>query len=184
MIITDMLLSPNIFSRPGKKLDKVMGLVFHYLGNAGQGPIGARNYWESLKTQDMADAKPDISASCHYIVGFRGEIVRAIPEDEKAYHCGASSYTGMARDFFGIYCTPENSPNRVTLGIEMCHALESGEISIVTRSATRELARDICVRYGLDPLRDIWRHNDITGKMCPLWYVTHDEEWQTFLRSI
>jgi N-acetylmuramoyl-L-alanine amidase len=184
MDIREELLSENIFSRPGKKLDSVMALVVHYLGKAGQGPMGARNYWEGLKTQSDADDRPDISASAHYIIGFKGEIIRTIPEDEKAYHCGGATYTKAAQEYFGRYCTNQNSPNRVTIGIELCHALASGEPSIVTRSSARELLRFLCNKYGLEPKRDIWRHADITGKPCPLWYVTYPEDWKAFIDSI
>ena len=184
MQITESLLSKNIFSRPGKPLDRVMAVVVHYLGNPGQGPRGARDYWESLKTQDAADAVPDRSASAHYIVGLDGAILRTIPETEKAYHCGAAKYTPAAEAFFGIYCTPQNSPNRVTIGVELCHPRADGEPTTFTRSAALELLRDLCRRHGLDPRRDIWRHHDITGKDCPRFFVAHDQAWRDFIAEI
>jgi N-acetylmuramoyl-L-alanine amidase len=187
--IADAQLSKNQFSRPGVPLDRVMAIVVHYLGNPGQGPRGARDYWEGLKTQDAADKNPDVSASAHYVVGFKGEVLLAIPEEEKAYHCGGASYTSTAQAFFGIYCSPQSSPNRVTIGVELCHADTTGRPSIVTRSAARELVRDLCQRHGLDPKRDLWRHWDITGPkangvICPKWFVEHPDDWAAFIASI
>jgi N-acetylmuramoyl-L-alanine amidase len=184
MNITDALLSPNQFSRPGKPLEAVRAVVVHYLGNPGQGPQGARDYWESLKTQDAADARPDISASAHYVVGFEGEILRAIPEDEKAYHCGAASYTDAARAFFGDYCAPDSSPNRCTIGVELCHPDATGKPEDATRAAAVELVRDLCDRYALNPLFAVWRHWDVTGKACPKWYVDNPDEWARFILDL
>ena len=184
MKINDALITPNRFSRPGNPLEKVLAIVVHYLGNPLQGPYGARDYWDGLKTQDAADAKPDISASAHYIVGFDGSIIRAIPESEKAYHCGSASYTKKAQEFFGAYCSPSSSPNRVTIGVELCHPDESGKPMTETEGAALELVRDLCMRYNLDPSRHVWRHFDITGKICHKWYVDQPDEWARFLRLL
>jgi N-acetylmuramoyl-L-alanine amidase len=182
--IKELLLSPTQFSRPGKPLDKVMGIVIHYLGKPEQNPQQARNYWESLKTQDDADKIPDISASAHYIVGFQGEILRAIPESEKAFHCGGAFYSTEAKVFFGGYCSPYSSPNRVTIGVELCHPDWTGKPTEPTRAGALELVRDLCTRYSLDPRRAVFRHFDITEKDCPRWYVAHVDEWARFVAEI
>jgi N-acetylmuramoyl-L-alanine amidase len=184
MNITEALLSPNQFSRPGKKLDRVMAIVVHYLGKPEQGPRGARDYWEGLKTQDDADLKPDISASAHYVVGFHGEILRCIPEDEKAFHCGGVFYSAAAKAFFGNYCAPDSSPNRVTIGVELCHPDWTGMPTDATRSGALELVRDLCDRYLVNPCRAVFRHFDITGKDCPRHFVAHPEDWADFIESI
>jgi N-acetylmuramoyl-L-alanine amidase len=183
--ITEALLSKNQFSRPGKPLDCVKAIVVHYLGNPGQGPHGARDYWESLKTQDAADKRPDISASAHYIVGFEGEILRTIPETEKAYHCGALSFTDAALEFFGDYCTdPNSSPNRVTIGVEFCHFEASGKPGAKTRASLLGLVQCLCQRYELNPLFHVWRHWDVTGKTCPKWFVDNSDEWSRFILDL
>jgi N-acetylmuramoyl-L-alanine amidase len=185
MKIVDDLLTTNQFSRSGRPLVKVMALVVHYLGAPGQSAHIARDYWEGLKSQDAMDAKPDISASAHYIVDLDGTIYRTIPETEKAYHCGAKAYTETARAFFGSYCTdPNSSPNRVTIGIEITHPESDGKPNSITLSAARVLLQDLCRRYGLDPGSQIFRHYDITGKDCPRWFVAHPDEWRAFIESV
>lgn len=181
MKVFDDLIPENCFSRPGKKLDKVLAIVVHYLGNPGQGPRGARDYWACLAGQDDADTIPDISASAHFVVGFDGEILRAIPEDEKAYHCGAAGYTRLAMSLFGDYCRPVSSPNRVTIGVELCHPGADGKPLPETESAAIELVRELCATHGLDPRFSVLRHFDVTGKDCPRWYVAHPEAWRRFL---
>jgi N-acetylmuramoyl-L-alanine amidase len=185
MRIIDNLLTINQFSRRGQALDRVMGIVVHYLGAAGQTALQARNYWDGLKSQNAMDAKPDISASAHYIVDLDGLILRTIPENEKAYHCGAKVYTQAAQDFFGDYCrNPNSSPNRVTIGIELTHPQDDGKPTPTTIDVARELVRDLCRRYGLDPRKQVFRHYDITGKDCPRWFVANPEDWNAFLVSI
>ena len=184
MLIAEMHLSRNQFSRPGRALDPLKAVIVHFVGYPGQAADRVRAYFESLKTQDAADKVPDRSASAHYVVGFRGEIIQCIPEGEVAYHCGGI-YTPWAREYFGDYCKNPSSPNRCTLGIEMCHKDASGKPSIVTLSAARELIRDIFRRHKITaPRTALFRHYDITGKDCPRWFVSHPEAWQDFIDSI
>ena len=36
----------------------------------------------------------------------------------------------------------------------------------------------------LDPRKDFIRHYDVTGKLCPLYYVKHEKAWEGFLSQI
>jgi N-acetylmuramoyl-L-alanine amidase len=190
MRIIEDLLTINNFSRRGLPLDEVKAIVFHYVGKAGQWAREVRNYFDGLRSQDAMDAKPDISASAHYIVDLDGLIYRAVPEQERAYHCGALSYPPNAQAFFGRYCTdPRLSPNRVTIGIELTHPGQDGKPNDLTIEAAQELGRDLCMRYRLDPKRQVLRHYDVTGPkangvLCPLWFVKNPDEWQRFIDSI
>ena len=184
-VIIEDLLTINPFSRSGKFLDKIMALVIHNIGVGGQSAKEARNYWENLKTQEDRDAKPDISASAHFIIDLDGKIIRTIPETEKAYHCGATTYTLEAQDFFGNYCTDRTmSPNRVSIGIELTHPDSSGKPTRETFESALLLVRFLCEKYGLNPRKDVWRHWDITRKNCPRWFVSHESAWTLFLESI
>ena len=184
MNIEEDLLPKNQFSRPGKALDRVMAVVIHYLGKPGQSARVARQYWASLASQDAADARPDISASAHYIVDANGTILRTLPESEKGYHCGSPIYTDQAKAFFGDYCTKDSSPNRVTIGVELAHFDWTGKPSPETEDATVELVRDLCARYALSPMHAVWRHYDVTGKDCPHYFVTYPNEWARFLERL
>jgi N-acetylmuramoyl-L-alanine amidase CwlA len=37
--------------------------------------------------------------------------------------------------------------------------------------------------HGLSP-NDLWRHYDVTGKICPKYYVDRPDEWDAFRASI
>lgn len=180
-----MHLTRNQFSRPGRALDPLKAVIVHYVGNSGQAADRVRAYFEGLKTQNAADSTPDRSASAHYVIGFRGEIIQCIPENEVAYHCGGI-YTPWAREYFGEYCTnPRKSPNLCTIGIELCHKDATGQPSIVTLSSARELIRDIFQRNKIhSPMTALFRHYDVTGKDCPKWFVAHPDAWLDFIDSI
>ena len=158
MNITKMLLTPNKYSRPQIPLKRVTKIAVHYVGNAGSSAEGNRNYFESLK-----DGKHGY-ASSHYIVGLKGEIIQCVPENEWAY------------------CT--NEANEYSISIENCHPKADGKFNARTRQSLTELCADICVRYGLDPLKDIIRHYDVTGKPCPLYWVNHPQDFAAFKQEV
>jgi N-acetylmuramoyl-L-alanine amidase len=192
-IIKD-LLPVNGFSRSGRKIEKVRGVVLHYLGASKQTAKQARDYFSGLANQDSTDNIPDRSASAHYIIDFDGTILLAIPEDEKAYHCGSSQkdftsgriYTEKARSIFGAYAShpDETSPNTVSIGIEMCH-VDGGIFTNETLEAAIELCSDICTRYSLDPETQILTHKEVVGwKDCPLLWAKNPDLFSAFKREV
>jgi N-acetylmuramoyl-L-alanine amidase CwlA len=42
----------------------------------------------------------------------------------------------------------------------------------------------LCWRFDLNPMSDIIRHYDVTGKDCPRWFVSHPEEFDVFRDSV
>ncbi|OOB77263.1 MAG: hypothetical protein ATN33_03075 [Epulopiscium sp. Nele67-Bin001] len=157
MNITEMYLSYNVYSRPMLPLTAVKGIVIHYVANPGSSAVANRNYFNNLTST---------YASSHYIVGLEGEIIACIPEDEIAYHAGDKTY------------------NSTFIGIEVCHPDTTGKFVEPTYSAVVELTADICKRYNLNPQTDVIRHYDVTGKLCPLYYVNNKDAWEQFLSDV
>lgn len=179
MTITENLLSPGKYSRPGIPLTSVMSLVIHWTAMPGQSPTGVRTYYES------DEAAKEHYGSAHYGIGIDGEIQHWIPDTEVAYHVGSSIidpaskriYTDLARQLFPGYCEPTTSPNHVTLGIECCIQDATGEFSQPTMTSLISLIRSLIARYDFPQVR-ILRHWDIVGwKECPLYYVKNPEAW-------
>lgn len=158
MEIKQMHLTKNAYSRPGTKMGKVKGIVIHYVGNAGSSAEANRNYFENLKSGQKMSNGQYRYASSHYIVGLKGEIIECVPETEVAYHA--------------------QSANKDHIGIEVCHPNADGKFSEVTYKVLIELIIDICKRYSLNPLRDVIRHYDVTGKDCPRYYVQNPSAWE------
>lgn len=155
MKVSKMYLTINAYSRPGIPMKQVKGIVIHYVGNPESTALANRNYFNRLKNQQIT--KP-IYASSHYIVGLEGEIIACVPEEEVAYHA--------------------SKVNSDHIGIEVCHPDSGGKFSAVTYEALIGLIIDICNRYKLNPLRDVIRHYDVTGKDCPRYYVKNVEAWE------
>jgi N-acetylmuramoyl-L-alanine amidase len=173
MKIQQRLLTINPFSRSGKPLTGVTGVVVHYVGNPGSTALANRNYWENLRRQSLDEAKAAF-ASAHYIVGLGGEVIQTLPETEMGYHVGAKTYKSGALSRLGHY------PNNCTIGIELCHPKADGRFNPDTYDSAVELAAELCRRYSLDPQKDIWRHYDVTGKLCPKWFVDDPDAFERF----
>jgi N-acetylmuramoyl-L-alanine amidase len=170
-------LTINLFSRPGKRLSGVKAPVIHWVANPGSTAKQNRDYFESLKSQSLNDASARY-ASAHFIAGISGEVVQCLPTDEMAYHVGAKSYTPEALSRLGHY------PNNRTVGIELCHRHNDGRFTTETRLSAKELCALLCIQFGLDPVRDILTHHDITGKVCPKWFVENPEDFTVFKNCI
>jgi len=175
MNIQKNLLTPNPFSRPGKKLSGVKAVVIHWVANTGSTALQNRNYFESLKNQLQNEP---CYASAHFIVGIDGEVIQCVPCDEMAYHVGAKSYTPDALSKLGNY------PNDCTIGIELCHPADDGRFSPSTLLTAAELCALLCIQFGLDPVKDIWTHHGITEKNCPKWFVDYPEKFESFKRDV
>jgi N-acetylmuramoyl-L-alanine amidase len=173
MRIEKLFLTKNRFSRPGSRLKAVTGVVIHWTGNPGASAMANRNYFESLKSQNTADKKARY-ASAHFIAGLEGEIIQCVPEDEAAYHVGAQKYNAAALNALNT-----TYPNNSTIGIELCHPDWTGKFEKETLDAARELTHSLIKMHGV-PRGNIFRHFDITGKECPLYFVKNEAAWNDF----
>ena len=150
------LLTPNPYSRSQDRLESVNDIVIHYVGNAGSSAMENRDYFESL--QDGST-----SASSHFIVGLEGEIVQCVPLSEIAY--------------------ATKNRNVDTISIEICHPDADGKFSDVTYRSAIRLTAWLCKAFGIGP-EHVIRHYDVTGKLCPLYYVEHPDAWEQFLSDV
>lgn len=156
--IKENLLPINKYSRPGTKVDKITAVVVHYVGNPGTTAAQNRSYFNNLATMGTT------YASSHYVVGLEGEIIQCVPLDEIAY--------------------ASNNRNHDTISIECCHEDSEGKFNPKTYESLVELTAALCRTYGLEPETDIIRHYDVTGKLCPIYYVKNEEEWYAFKLAV
>lgn len=152
-------LTPNEWSRPGDPLETVTGVVLHYVGNPGTSAQANRNYFESLSSGELKTY-----ASSHFIVGLEGEVIQCVPLTEIAY--------------------ASNTRNADTVSVEVCHPDEGGEYAPASYRTVVELTAWLCREFRLEPETDVIRHYDVTGKLCPLYYVEHEAAWAQLLDDI
>lgn len=153
--VAEEFLPVNRWSRPGVPLEEINGVVIHYVGNPATTAEANRNYFASL-----ASGTENTFASSHFIVGLEGEVLQCIPLTEIAY--------------------ASNDRNGDTVAIEVCHPDETGEFSRETYEQVVQLTAWLCHTFELDPETDVIRHYDVTGKICPRYYVEQPEAWEQF----
>ena len=158
--VTISLLTPNPYSRPQTPLEEVKGSVVHYVANPCTTAKENRNYFEQLKNQTGEDTT---SVSSHFVIGLEGEIVQCVPMYEVAY--------------------ASNNRNSDTISIECCHPDESGKFYDSTYQSLVGLCAYLCSEFDLNP-EDVIRHYDVTGKICPKYFVDHPEEWEMFHEDV
>lgn len=154
------LLTPNEYSRPELPLVEVKGVVVHYVANPCSTALENRNYFESLKYQDGANAT---SVSSHFVIGLEGEVVQCIPLNEVAY--------------------ASNNRNSDTISIECCHPDETGKFYDSTYTSLVNLSAYLCREFKLEA-KDVIRHYDVTGKACPKYFVDHEDKWEQFHKDV
>ena len=96
-------------------------------------------------------------------MGLEGEILVCVPIGEVAY------------------CAGER--NRDTLSIEVCHPDETGEFTAQSYASLIRLVNWLREFYGLSP-ENVIRHYDVTGKLCPKYYVEQPGAWEQFQRDL
>lgn len=151
------LLTVNPYSRPGDEVDRIRGIVIHYTANPGSTAMQNRDYFEGLKESKQT------MASSHFIIGLEGEIVQCIPTWEIAY--------------------ASNERNKDTVSIETCHMTEDGSYTEETYQSMVELTAWLCKKYDLTE-DDVIRHYDVTGKICPKYFVDYPKEWKKFKNDV
>ena len=151
------LLTPNEYSRPGIATNKITGIVVHYTANPGATAMNNRDYFEGLKDSHIT------KASSNFVVGLEGEIVQCVPTWEMAY--------------------ASNSRNIDTVSIECCHPDETGKFNQKTYQSMVDLCAWLCLKFDLDE-NDVIRHYDVTGKICPKYFVEHEDAWKQFKSDI
>ncbi len=154
------LLTENKNSRPGIASRRVRGIVIHYTANPGTDAMANRNYFESRKNEEDSSKN---KVSSHFIIGLDGQIIQCIPLNEISY--------------------ASNNRNSDTISIECCHPDKTGKFSKETYKSLIKLTGWLCTRYNVSK-SNVIRHYDVTGKLCPLYYVRHKAKWRDLKNNI
>ena len=97
------------------------------------------------------------------MIGLEGEVVQCVPLNEVAY--------------------ASNNRNSDTISIECCHPDETGKFYDSTYQTLVNLCAYLCVEFDLKP-DDVIRHYDVTGKICPKYYVENEDAWLAFRADV
>ena len=151
------LLDVNAYSRPGIETEGINGIVIHYTANPGSSAQENRDYFNDLQYTHTTEA------SSNFIIGLEGEIIQCVPTWEVAY--------------------ASNERNFDTVSIECCHPDENGEFTDETYRSLVQLTAWLCMKFDLTE-EDVIRHYDVTGTICPKYFVDHEDEWEEFRLNV
>jgi N-acetylmuramoyl-L-alanine amidase len=208
MNIKKELLTVNPYSRPSYELLQVNGIIVHWVANPGTSAIANRNYFENRKFGRVVckDCGKEVYGyelffdsfnwrcracnsynltyktwknfvSTHYIIGQEGEIIQNIPLNEMTYHTGRITNKETMK-ILG------RSPNKNTIGIECCHIDMEGRMQTETYNSLVELVVYLLKKYNLDPIKNLFLHWHIYGKLCHKWFVNNPDEWIKFKKIV
>ena len=107
--------------------------------------------------------KADTTVSSHFVVGLEGEIIQCVPLFERS--------------------AASNERNKDTISIEVCHPDDTGEYNDATYESVIKLTAWLLNEFSLDE-NDVIRHYDITGKICPKYYVENGDEWENLKENV
>ena len=182
MTIQQDLITPNNFSRSQEPLTDVRGLVLHWVAAPGQLADETRDFFEGRKNGKNG------YGSAHFIVDLDGGIVQCIPTSEVAFHVGSSQLDPVSKKIYTDLCRTKlgaGNPNYRTIGIEHNHISWTGEFEDATLHASVQLAAKLCLDFKLDPLTQIFTHQQIVGyKDCPRWFVSHPSELEEYRQLV
>lgn len=169
------LVIKNKFSRPAFKLMKVKGVVIHWTANLGASDTGHQSYFDGL------DGGGSRYAGAHIFVDSDSATL-IIPLNEVAYHANEKpSKIASLRATADFY--KNGNANLNTIGLEMC-VEKDGTIHKNTVKRSAEIVAELCKKFDLDPLKDVYRHYDITGKNCPAPWVAKPAEFTAFKKTV
>ena len=157
--IREEIIAVSDYTYDGEKLGDVTNIVVHYVANPGSSAMANRNYFNSL-SETKATA-----ASAHFIIGLDGEIIQCVPLDSVSWANG------------------NLESNRHSITIECCHPDESGKFNDKTYNSLILLINELMREFDLEK-DSVIRHYDVTGKMCPLYYVQNEGEWEKLIEDL
>ena len=150
----------NKYGRPGTKRRKTTKIAFHF---TGQHDVSAKNtvsYFSNVVANGYRVNGRYIYASSHLVVGLQGELYYIVPFNEIAY--------------------TTNSANAYSIGVECATTGADDHYTDEEYKTMVKTGAWLAQTYKLDPRVDFIRHYDVTGKICPRYFVNNIKAWKQF----
>lgn len=159
-IMIQQFMKINKYGRPGTKRTKTTKIAWHF---TGQHDVSAKNtvsYFSNVVANGYKVNGRYIYASSHLVVGLQGELYHIVPFNEIAYTTNSANYYSVA-----LECA--------TTGADDHYTDEEYKTMVKTGAWLAQT-------YKLDPRVDFIRHYDVTGKICPKYFVNNVKAWKQF----
>ena len=150
----------NKYGRPGTKRRKTTKIAFHF---TGQHDVSAKNtvsYFSNVVANGYRVNGRYIYASSHLVIGLQGELYHIVPFNEIAY--------------------TTNSANAYSIGVECATTGADDHYTDEEYKTMVKTGAWLAQTYRLDTRNDFIRHYDVTGKICPRYFVNNVKAWKQF----
>lgn len=166
----------ELFAAPGnyggsRAAAKIKYLVIHYTGNDGDTAASNAKYYHNNT----------VEASAHYFVDDT-TVFRCVPDLKVAWAVGGKKYASC--DSTGGGSMHGIITNTNSISVELCDTVRDSTYmaSEATLANAAALCVDLMAKYDI-PLENVYRHFDVTGKLCPSYYVDADA-WSVFKKRV
>lgn len=158
-----------------RSIKKILYAVVHYTGNDCDTDEGNANYF----------ANNNVGASAHYFID-DDSATQSVPDNHTAWSVGStglldqgSPYREKGAKYWGK-CTNTNS-----LNFELCDTVKDGKhkLSKKTRANAVVLIAKKMHEHDI-PISRLIRHFDVNGKLCPIYWVTDEDDWKKFKNEV
>lgn len=155
-------------------------IVLHYTGNDGDTALNNAEYYN----------RETLRMSAHFFVD-NNDIYSSVPVEYTAWSVGGKKYSSCKETGGGSMYGEIRNVN--SINIEMAdNSPKDGKIHLTEK--TRKNAEDLVVylmkKYDI-PIERVYRHFDVTGKICPAYFVPYGEHkesgqsyWEFFKSNI
>jgi N-acetylmuramoyl-L-alanine amidase CwlA len=182
-------------NRKGVKI-KPVGVIVHYTANDAPTASDSANVnYASRAYKNINGAVYEANGkdkfrygSAHWYID-QDSATLAIPTDENCWGCGDKQFpknngyngqTKIARDVFGY------RQNYLTINYEICNndiiRNSTADWDKACNNAIEIIAQDM-IKYNI-PITMVYRHHDISGKICPKPFVDNPKAWDEFKKKL
>lgn len=168
--LKEMLAAPGNYGS-SRTAAQIKYLVIHYTGNDGDTAANNAAYYQ----------RNTVEASAHYFVDDK-TVWRSVPDLLTAWAVGGKKYASCASTGGGTMHGIVTNANSIS--IELCDTVKDGayRASEATLANAVALVVELMKQYSI-PLENVYRHFDVTGKLCPSYMVDADK-WAEFKQRI
>ena len=156
MTIINDLLTPNPYNFSGV-VYAPSRIVIHYTGDLGASAAQLSQFFNNTAKGMFKNSKKQINTSCNYIIGFDGTIIKKAEDNQMTYSVGSKYNPG-------------------SIAIEVCYNSKDGKFTDKAIKALSELVPMLQRKYKIEN-KNVVRHYDLTGKLCPFYYVDN-KRWE------
>ena len=156
MEIKQMIIPFNQYNRPNQK-QTPKKICIHYTGNRGSGAIANARYYLNVGAGMFKNSPASTWTSAQYIIGLSGECIQCVPDNYISQSASGN--------------------NKNVIHIEVCYQNNNGKFEDVSVETLKELVSSLMTKYRIAE-KNVVRHYDLTGKLCPIYYVQQPDEWK------